>query len=161
MILLQLHSKRIESTTWHDSKVLSACTSRTTWVLLSLGTMATGELLSDTVSDQASLISMWPTQCRQLQASHGQLWAWSHNDFIIWDGYLAWKRRVVLVGHAVLNMSSVDYYFISFSLIIIFWLISKQWVCLPVQTFLTLQFCILQTEVNTFIIPFYISCWYT
>jgi len=33
-----------------------------------------------------------------------------------------------------------------FSLIIIFWLISKQWVCLPAQTFLTPQFCTLQTE---------------
>ena len=52
----------------------------------------------------------------------------------------------------VLNMSSVDYYFVSLSLIIIFWLISKQWVCLPAQIFLTPQFCALQTEVNTFII---------
>jgi len=58
--------------------------------------------------------------------------------------------------YCLLNM---DYYFVSFSLIIIFWLISKQWVCLPAQTFLTPQFCTLQTEVNTFIILFYISCW--
>jgi len=33
-------------------------------------------------------LSMWPTQCHQLQASHGQLWAWSRNDSIVWDGYL-------------------------------------------------------------------------
>ena len=45
------------------------------------------------------------------------------------------------------------------SLIIIFWLISKQWVCLPAQTFLTPQFCTLQTEVNFFIILFYTLCW--
>jgi len=45
-----------------------------------------------------------------------------------------------------------------FSLIIIFWLISKQ-VCLPVQIFLTPQFCTLQTEVKTFIRLFHISCW--
>jgi len=46
----------------------------------------------------------------------------------------------------LLNMSSVDYYFVSFSLIISSWLISKQWVCLPAQTFLIPQFCTLQTK---------------
>ena len=50
----------------------------------------------------------------------------------------------------LLNMSSVDYYFVSFSLIISSWLISKQWVCLPAQTFLIPQFCTLQTEVLLF-----------
>ena len=34
------------------------------------------------------------------------------------------------------------------SLIIRSWLISKRWVCLPAQTFLTPQFCTLQTETS-------------
>ena len=57
--------------------------------------------VSDTVSDQTSLISMWPTQCHQLQ-----LWAWSHNDSIVWDGYLAWKWKMVHVGHEISRWNS-------------------------------------------------------
>ena len=48
----------------------------------------------------------------------------------------------------LLNMSSVDYYFVSFTLIISSWLISKQRVWLPAQIFLTPQFCTLQTETS-------------
>jgi len=55
---------------------------------------------------------------------------------ICWQGLICWICPLWTIISSLL------------SLIISFWLISKRWVCLPAETFLTPQFCTLQTETS-------------
>ena len=64
------------------------------------------------------------------------------------EGMCGFASGAILCEVFMLNMSSVDYYFVSFfSLLVSDWLVSNEYIT---QTFLPPQFCTLQTEDKTF-----------